>query len=198
MQEAATTAQSIPLLRSEIERAKARENELKSAIKNLNRDLKASKDEVQAAAVKFNQAEFEHQSAASDAAARLHALEEECAAVREGLTEVTQQKVELLMRISRTEAGRARADAQIVQLKESLSATQEQLKAATQDKVRALMQIAELEAEVSGSESNRDRELKQLHKRSPQPSSPAPEKKDGKNDRWRWIGSSASSLGRSP
>lgn len=199
LQEAAAAAKYIPLLRSELERAKGRENELKSEIKYLKRDLKSAKEEIQAAAVQFEEAEAEHLAAAAAAAEKISAVEEECATVREGLSEVTQQKIELLMRISRTEAGRARADAQLVQVKESLAAVQEQLNQATQEKVNALMQIAELEAQLSGSEAGKDPSV--LNKRSPVPSSPVQKgagKGERSHDRWRWLGSSASSLGRSP
>jgi chromosome segregation ATPase len=164
----AAEAAALPALRADLSAALASCNDLQ-------RQHDALADRNRALARDLSASEAAQQTAAAAAAV-----------AQAELQDVTQHKVEVLVRLSEAEAARAQAEGQLGSLTAALAASQGQLGQATQEKVAALLQVASLTATSQGEEPTR-----RSPQKSPRPASGQSTAPPASPDRWKlpWSGS---------
>jgi len=182
LRKTAAAAEAIPELRADLSKAEGSVRELQISLKNLEKELHAEKNAREVA-------EKCSKTSASALDAKNKELEEtrladaDAIAMRQReLADVTQQKVDALMRLSDAQAARSRADQEVNRLQMALTLVQEQLGQATAEKVQALMLVAELRASTEGT-AGPNIPMNSTPNSSPSKSSPAksPEKRG-------WLG----------
>lgn len=157
LEQAATRAESIPSLEKQL---KDKSNQ----IQRLQRDLEGvreekdglidtNKDLTQQLADRERQWRAASEDQTTSLQNKLQELLQSLECLNTELTDVTQQKVSALMRLSDAENDLSRARQEMVILRSTISTLKEELGAAAEEKVKALMQVAEVQGASSRSSS---------------------------------------------
>ncbi|KAI8108351.1 hypothetical protein M9434_006378 [Picochlorum sp. BPE23] len=158
LEKAAAVAEEVPRLKKTIEKLEKQTEALEKTVTDVTCERNVLKEALDRQRLDFDEEKtklidsYTHQidSLKNDMA---H-LQEEVMETKEELSNVTEQKIESLMRLSDSESSTSQMQRELKRLTTKIGSLESLLEAATQEKVKALLEAAEAQAAVTRSPSN--------------------------------------------